>query len=95
MAILYGGGILACRDCYQLVYASSREDAGDRATRRAHRLRARLGWEPGILNGNGDKPKWMRWRTFYRLTAKHNQLVGRSMHAVALKFGWLGHDFPK
>jgi hypothetical protein len=59
VAILYGGGIFACRRCYRLAYASSREDAGGRATRRADRLRARLDWEPGILNGGGEKPKWM------------------------------------
>jgi hypothetical protein len=35
---------------YQLAYTSSREDAGGRATMRADRLRAQLGWEPGILN---------------------------------------------
>ena len=29
VAILYGGGIFACRHCYQLAYASSREDAVD------------------------------------------------------------------
>ena len=60
VAILYGGGIFACRHCYELAYASSREEAGDRTIRRADRLRARLGWEPGILNGEGGKPKWMR-----------------------------------
>jgi hypothetical protein len=92
VAILYGDGTFACRQCYQLAYASAREDAGDRAARRADRLRARLGWEPGILNGEGDKPKWMRWRTFDRLTAEHDQFVGRSMRAAALKFGLLGSD---
>jgi hypothetical protein len=78
VAILYGGGIFACRHCYQLAYASSREDSGGRATRRADRLRAR----PGILNGEGDKPKWMRWRTFERLAYEHDQFVGRSMQAM-------------
>jgi hypothetical protein len=53
VAILYGGSIFACRHCYQFAHASSREDAGDRATRRADKLRARLDWEPGILNGRG------------------------------------------
>ena len=51
------------------------------------------GGEPGILNGNGGKPKWMRWSTFERLAAEHDQFVGRSMHAAALKFGLLGNDF--
>ena len=86
VAILYGGVIFACRDCYQLAYASSREDAGDRATRRAERLRAQLGWEPGILNGEGGKPKWMRWRTFERLAAQHEELVGKSMQDMMIKF---------
>ncbi len=37
------GGIFACRRCYRLAYASSREDAGDRATRRAPKVRNRGG----------------------------------------------------
>ncbi len=62
VAPLYGGGIFACQHCYQLAYASAREDISDRAARRADKRRGRLGWEPGILNGNGGKPKRMRWR---------------------------------
>jgi hypothetical protein len=85
VAILYGG--FACRHCYRLAYPSAREDVCDRAARRADRLRARLGWEPGILNGDGGKPKWMRWRTFERLAAEHDRFVGRSIQAAALKFG--------
>lgn len=42
VAVLYGGGIFACRHCYPLSHASAREDAGDRAARRADRIRARL-----------------------------------------------------
>jgi hypothetical protein len=89
VAILYGGSIFACRHCYRLAYPSAREDVCDRAARRADRLRARLDWEPGILNGGGEKPKWMRWRTFERLAAKHDQLVMRSMHSgrAALRGG--------
>lgn len=89
VAVLYGGAIFACRHCYQLAYPSSREDRGDRATRRADRIRARLGWEAGILNGGGDKPKWMRWRTFERLTLQHGRFVDRAMHAAAVQFGFL------
>jgi hypothetical protein len=56
VAVLYGGSIFACRHCYRLAYPSAREDLCDRSARRADKLRARLGWEPGILNGNGGKP---------------------------------------
>jgi hypothetical protein len=93
--VLYGGGIFACRHCYQLAYASSREDSGGRATRRADKLRVRLGWEPGILNGNGSKPKWMRWRTFERLATKHDDLVWRSMQAMMLRFRLMGRSADK
>jgi len=57
----------------------------DRTARRADKIRARLGWEPGILNGEGGKPKWC-WRTFERLAAKHDDLVGQSMQAMMLRF---------
>lgn len=95
VAILYGGSIFACRRCCQLAYASSREDVSDRATRRADRLRDRLGWEPGILNGDGVKPKWMRWRTFERLAVRHDDLVGLSMRAMMLKLGVLRRKLEK
>ncbi|MGH8579130.1 MAG: hypothetical protein ACREVK_03055 [Gammaproteobacteria bacterium] len=39
--------------------------------------------EPGILNGNGWKPKGMHWRTFERLTAEHDAFVGASLAAMA------------
>jgi hypothetical protein len=78
MAILYGGENFACRNCYKLVYPSTRENVAHRAARRADRLRARLGWDSGILNGRGDKPKWMRWSTFQRLVARHDALVRRA-----------------
>jgi hypothetical protein len=94
VAILYGGTVFACRRCHQLTYDSTREDAGDRATRHADRIRARLGWEPGIGNGRGSKPKWMRWRTFQQLADRHDQHVSRSMYAVAVKFGFFGLGGP-
>ena len=89
VAILYGGGIFACRHCYRLAYPSQRETADDRALRRADRIRARLGWAPGILNGDGGKPKWMRWRTFQRLSAKHEAFVGASLAGLAQRLGIL------
>lgn len=89
VAILHmgNGGIFACRHCYRLAYRSQRETADDRASRRADKLRARLGWESGILNGEGGKPKGMRWRTFNRLAAEHNYLVARALADIMRHMG--------
>jgi hypothetical protein len=87
VAILYGGGIFACRHCYRLAYASQREGADDRALRRADTIRRRLGWKPGILNGLGNKPKGMHWRTFERLTSDHEAFAERSLAGM---MQWLG-----
>ena len=89
VAILYGGAIFACRHCHHLAYHCQRETNYDRAARRADRIRERLGWEPGILNGEGWKPKGMHWRTFERLTAEHGAFVGVSLAGMAQRLGLL------
>jgi hypothetical protein len=64
-----GAFTFASRQAYRLAYACQREPAHDRALRRAFKLRGKLGAEGGI----GDyvaKPKWMRWRTYDRATAR-------------------------
>ena len=90
VAVLFGGGVFACRHCYRLAYPSTREDAVDRTLRRADIIRARLGWKPGILNGQGHKPKWMRWRTFADLVDEHDVLVRRWVGAMKRQFGEVG-----
>lgn len=93
VALLYlGGSIFACRHCYQLVYESQRETWDDRAARKADRIRDKLGWEPGILNGNGWKPKGMHWNTFERLTAQHDAFVQVSLAGIAARFNLLGES---
>jgi len=89
VALLYlgGAGIFACRHCYRLAYACQRETADDRAARRADRIRDRLGWQAGILNPSGSKPKGMHWRTFERLTAEHDAFVGVSLAGMAVRLG--------
>lgn len=82
MAILFGGQVFACRQCHQLTYASTRENIDDRATRKADRIREKLGWEPGILNANGTKPKGMHWKTFQRLQLKHDVLVNQALTEI-------------
>lgn len=89
VALLYlgGSGIFACRHCYRLAYACQRKSANDRAMGRADSIRGRLGWEPGILNEKGWKPKGMHWRTFERLTAEHDAFVGVTFAGLAKRFG--------
>jgi len=85
-AILYlGSNIFACRDCYNLVYPSQRETYDDRAARKADRIREKLGWELGILNGAGWKPKGMHWNTFERLKAQHDTFVKDSLAGYATR----------
>jgi len=95
VALLYmgGSGIFACRHCYSLVYASQRETRDERAARRADKIRDRLGWEPGILNGEGNKPKGMHWRSFERLQAKHDDFVNASLVGMMQRFKMEFPDF--
>jgi len=87
VAILYGGNVFACRNCYNLVYQCQRETIGDRASRQADKIRDKLKWMPGILNGEELKPKRMHWKTFNRLKDKHNYLVYIALLEAQARFG--------
>lgn len=89
VAVLFGGKVFACRHCHHLAYRSQREQPHDRAGNSADRIRDRLGWEPGFLNGHGPKPKGMHWRTFRRLRAMHDLHVNSSIAGFAHKLGIL------
>jgi len=63
-----------------------------------------LGWNPGILNESGCKPKSMQWRTFNKLKETHDDfvqvaiagmieqagLINRQLNSAknSLKFDW-------
>jgi hypothetical protein len=59
-----------CRDCLGLPYASQQETVLDRASRKARKLRRKLGDDGGIGDPIWKKPKGMHWRTFEKLKAK-------------------------
>jgi hypothetical protein len=82
VAVLFGARLFACRHCHRLAYRSQRETVADRAIRRGEHIRARLGWEPGILNPTGPKPKGMHWRTFDRLEREHYECARRAVDAM-------------
>ena len=89
VALLYLGraGIFACRHCYRLAYRSQSESAVDRAIRPADKLREKLGWEAGILNGSSGKPKGMHWATYERLTASYYRHADRALAAMGTQLG--------
>ncbi len=90
VAVLYSAGrLFACRGCKGLAYASQGESYDDRAARRANRIRKRLGWTPGILNGPGTRPKGMHRRTYQRVLAEHEAFVGVSLAGMVRKLGLL------
>lgn len=72
VAVLYGGKIFACRYCYQLTYACQQESFPYRMSRRAEKIRVKLGWGPGFLEGDDLRPKGMHHRTYKRLSAQHD-----------------------
>ena len=62
-AVLYGlasDGRFGCRQCMRLGDASEAESRIDRMNRKSHELEA-------MLTEDGQKPKWMRWKTFDRI----------------------------
>ena len=90
VAVLYAPGRnFACRQCGGLGYATQKEGAGDRASTKADKLRKRMGWEAGILNGDGGKPKGMHWKTYQQLKSRHDVLVQVSFLDIGRKLGFL------
>lgn len=88
VAVLYlSNRYFACRKCYQLAYSSQSETVEDRAIRKVNKIREKLDWEPGFLNGRGWKPKGMHWKTFHRLYAEHDKLVNQAMSSYTARFG--------
>lgn len=82
---LNGQGYFTCRHCQNLTYASQHESPAFRLMSRADKIRRKLGWEPGIANANGDKPKGMHFRTFPRLTQRHDQIVHAAFKSMLEK----------
>ena len=67
VGVLYGRRFFLCRGCHDLAYESTREDPGERALRKARKIRERLGGSANLLTPLPPKPKGMHWRTYVRL----------------------------
>lgn len=77
-ALLYRShhkGGIGCRVCQKLSYTSQHEMPLERAIRRASKIRRRLGWPPGIANGEAGRPPRMHRQTFVALVVEHRRIV--------------------
>ncbi len=91
VAILYSAKRFLCRHCLDLAYPCQREQAYDRASRRADKIRKKLKWERGILDGHESKAKGMHEKTYRRLVAEHDYHMERCEREFTSKFGyWIG-----
>ena len=73
----------SCRHCCHLIYQSQRERQGDRALRRARKMRLKLGGDVNMFLPFPVKPKGLHWRTYYRLRMKEAASHGQSLSEIA------------
>lgn len=88
---LYIAHSLGCRYCLKLSHQSKNESHMDRMARRADKVRSKLGWQQGILNSEGTRPKGMHQKTFERLLKRYRELRNIAILAIADEFTWLKH----
>ncbi len=75
-AVLYFANTLLCRTCGGLNYAIQRTTEGNKAFLRAGKLRASLGWQTALIDPCGDRPRYMRRRTYDTLVRElHHQTM--------------------
>lgn len=83
---LYCAGLYVCRHCIGANYGSQLQQPVDRLFSRADAIRQRLGWQRGIANPQGGRPRYMHASTYDRLLCEYNyliqKLVGTYRHAT-------------
>lgn len=84
---LYGGRNV-CRHCARLTYESRRSRTYDRLAETVHRLRAKLGGDPGFDSLIANKPKGMHQKTYDGICTRIHELESASWDRCA---AWLGH----
>ena len=84
VAILYGAGIFACRECHFLVYESQGEAAHYRALHRAQEIRVKLGGSASMDEPFPPRPKGMHRLTYLRFLDQFENAELRAIPAWIL-----------
>lgn len=66
-------GYFLCRACQRLGYRTEQASKADQPYLQIEKVRKRLGWQAGYLNGHEGKPNGMHWATYHRLVAQHDR----------------------
>jgi hypothetical protein len=73
-----------CRQCYNLSYATRQVGLRYRLILKAQKVRERLRGDLGVANPFPAKPRWMHWRRYERLRARHDQAVEESLKLLKI-----------
>lgn len=92
--VLYGSKLFQCRKCQGLVHPSVNESKLDRACRAVERYQSILSpdMQIGVLDGVDwlPKPKWMRYKTYYRLrragVVKQREMCQRMIDSTGVSY---------
>ena len=70
VAVLYCGGIFACRHCHGLAYQTQQEAPHIRALMKVQKIRVRLGGSGNLAEPFPKRPRGMHWKTYWRLAGE-------------------------
>jgi len=85
VAILYGDGSLACRQCNQLAYQSQHASPRYRALHRARAIRRKLGGSISLAEPFPPKPKGMHRLTYARIRGEQCDAAARFWPKIGLR----------
>ncbi len=75
VGVLYCAGLYVCRHCISENYETQLMQPLDKLFRKVEKIRHRLGWQAGIANKHGNRPKGMHRKTYDRLVWEHDNLA--------------------
>lgn len=85
-AILYLDKYFRCRRCHGLVYRSQHVSPADRALSRIQRDRMKLGGTSYLADSFPPKPRYMRWKKYFRMMEEDEKRVQQHLLQLGISF---------